>query len=111
MGFTSTRSGTGTRPSSARRAGAMAPTTSGRSSTTTSCRDSPTWGAARPTPGAARMVSRMDTTSSSTKGLASSAGSTGAAGRRSAGSPAWTISRRIYAVRVRRSMAPMMASA
>src|ERR1700728_289739 len=54
----------------------------------------PTCGAANPTPGAASIVARILTMRSWNSAVPRLDGSTGSAGRRSTGSPHWTISRR-----------------
>src|SRR5258708_7552061 len=53
----------------------------------------PTWGAARPTPGAASIVARICAIRRCISAVRKSDGSTGSAGRRSTGSPHSTIGR------------------
>ena len=81
-GLTITWNGTGVRSCSSRVTW---------SSMTARRSDSPIWGAARPTPGASRMVSRISSISDCTGALRTSAGVSERAFWRRTGVPAWTI--------------------
>src|SRR5580704_8450621 len=91
LGLMMTWNGTGVRSFSSNSAGGIAFRKSSRSSITANCNGKPTWGAARPTPGASYIVSRMSLMRRFVSALVISSRVKGRASARRTGSPTWTI--------------------
>src|SRR5215471_7191631 len=90
-GLISTRNGTGLRSRAARSSGGRSLRYCSRSSITASCRETPTCGAASPTPGASYIVSRIQSISCCTSSERISERVNSRATCRNTSSPDWTI--------------------